>query len=431
MYQRKLMKKQIEISGLRLGDSCSIFPFNGKRKAFTLNRHCIDLVSARYRPDNLSLAYVELPNSDVSHFHYRLELDKNEAEGEGRFVLKTLKGAPFWLNGAAAKEAYIERMDRLFIDDNKINFDPFDLREMVSRHFDPPVLLETPLIESDLKILIQGETGTGKTHLARKIHEKSGRTGKFVSVNLSSFNIHLIESELFGHKKGAFTGAVADKVGAFEEAENGTLFLDEVDSLPIEIQTKLLTFLDNNHFRRVGEVKETRIKARMIFASGRPLESLVERGLFRKDFYYRLKSGHTVELPSLRNSTERIREACMYFSLTHHVTLSQRLIDFYETLAWPGNLRQLFGHLEKKKILSRSIKLDFDHLDEALLTQSSDLMTFDPSREIKPIRELKEEYVKRALTLCEGNYTIAAKKLGITEKTVKTIIGKTSLQECK
>lgn len=424
MYQRKLMRKQIEMSGLRLGDSCSIIPIHGRKKAFTLNRHCIDLVSARYRPRDLSMSYIDLPSTDINQFHYRLEL--SEWEGEGRFILKTIEGQPFWLNGSAAKEAYIERLDRLFIDDNKINFDPFDLKEILGRHFDHPVLLEAPLIMSDLKILIEGETGTGKTHLARKIHEKSGRLGHFIHVNLSSFNLQLIESELFGHRKGSFTGALADKKGAFEEAENGTLFLDEVDSLPLEIQTKLLTFLDNNRFRRVGETKESSIKTRLVFAAGRKLETLVEKGLFRKDFYYRLKSGHTIELQSLRNDVPRIRQACQYFSLNNEVTLSQRLVEFYETLAWPGNLRQLYGHLEKKKILSRSSKLDFDHLDEELLLESSDLMSFEQSCEIRPMKEYKEDYVKKVISMCSGNIALTARKLRVTEKTVKSILGKSS-----
>jgi transcriptional regulator of acetoin/glycerol metabolism len=423
MYQRKLMRKQIESSGLRLGDSCSIFPSMGKKKAFTLNRHCIDLVSPKFRPDNLSMSYVELPNTDVNHFHYRLELD--HADESGRFVLKTMTGSAFWLNGSAAKEAYIERLDRLYIDDNKINFDPFDLSEILNRHFEHPILLETPLVTSDLKILIEGETGTGKTHLAKKIHEKSGRSGNFIAVNLSSFNPNLIESELFGHRKGAFTGAISDKVGAFEEAKNGTLFLDEIDSLPLNLQTKLLTFLDSNHFRRVGDTKETGIKTRLIFASGRSLEKLTQEGKFRKDFYYRIKSGHTVELESLRNDTRRIKEACQYFSLKHTVSLSQRLIEFYETLAWPGNMRQLFGHLEKKKILSKSIKLDFDQFDEALLLQSSDLTALE-EKEIKPMDEVKQDHARRVLSLSHGNLALTARRLKITEKTVKSLVGKIS-----
>ncbi len=424
MYQRKLMQKQIELSGVRLGDSCSIFPAQGRKKAFTLNRHCIDLISSHYRPDDLSLSYIELPNTDVGHFHYRLELD--QAKTEGRFVLKTIKGNAFWLNGSAAREAYIERLDRLFIDDNKVNFDPFDLKEILNRHFDHPVLMEQNLVASNLKILIQGETGTGKTHLARKIHEKSGRIGEFVAVNLSSFNSQLIESELFGHKKGAFTGAVQEKWGAFRAAENGTLFLDEIDSLPMDLQTKLLTFLDNNKFRRVGETKESSINARLIFASGKPLEALVQQGSFRRDFYFRLKSGHTIDLGSLRNDVFKIRDACQYYSLKNDIVLSRRLTEFYETLAWPGNLRQLFGHLDKKKILSRSIKLDFDKLDEELLLQSSDLMSLAGTAELISMKEFKEDYVKKAVNLCEGNISLTAKKLHVTEKTIKTILSSIS-----
>jgi len=418
------MKKQIEASGLRLGDSCSIYPFYGKKKSFTLSRYCIDLVSSKYRPNNLSLSYIELPKSDVNPFHYRLELD--ESDDQGRFVLKTLEGNPYWLNGAAAREAYIERMDRIFIDENKINFDPFDLSERLSREFDHPLLMDQALVSSQLKILIQGETGTGKTHLASRIHEKSGRLGKFIAVNLSSFNPQLIESELFGHKKGAFTGAYIDRKGAFEEAENGTLFLDEVDSLPIELQTKLLTFLDNHSFRRVGEIREIRIKARIIFASGRPLESLVQQGKFRRDFYYRLKSGHTADLTPLRNDINKIRQACQHFSQKNEISFSKRLTDFYETLAWPGNLRQLFGHLEKKKVLSRSTKLDFDHLDEELLLKSSDLLNLTDDEEILPINDFKEEYIKKAVLMFEGNIAQVSKKLHVTEKTIKSILLKSS-----
>ena len=420
MYQRKLMKKQIESLGVRLGDSCSIFPSQGKRKAFTLNRHCIDLISHHYRPNDLSLSYIELPITEPGQFHYRLELD--QTDHKGRFVLKTLKGNAFWLNGLAAKEAYVERLDRLFIDDNKVNFDPFDLKELLSRHFEHPVLLQQNLLESDLKILIEGETGTGKTHLASKIHEKSGRIGSFVAINLSSYNPQLVESELFGHKKGSFTGAVKDKLGAFQTAENGTLFLDEIDSLPLDLQTKLLTFIDNNKFRRVGDTKECAIKTRLIFASGRPLERLVQEGQFRKDFYFRLKSGHTVTLQSLRNDINRIREACQYFSLKHGIAFSTRVLEFYETLAWPGNLRQLFGHLEKKRVLGRSLKLDFDHLDEELLLQSSDLMALEAPMNIIPMKNLKEDYVKRALSICDGNVAMVARKLLVTEKTIRGIL---------
>lgn len=424
MYQRKILEKQILCDGVRLGDSCRISPLQGRRKAFTLNRKCIDLISPQYRPGDLSMSYIELPTSELGPFHYRLELE-GSSEGDGRFVLKTLKGRAYSINGLAAREAYVERMDRLFIDDNRIDFDGCDLTELTDLHFEHPVLLQKNLLESTLQILLQGETGTGKTHLASEIHRRSGRPGSFVAVNLSSFNPQLIESELFGHRKGAFTGAVSEKLGAFEEAQNGTLFLDEVDSLPLEVQTKLLTFMDSKKFRRVGEVKETLIRTRFVLAAGRPLEPLVTQGLFRRDFYFRLKSGHTIELPSLRNDPKKIKDACQYFALEKGVSFTRRLTEFYESLAWPGNLRQLFGHLEKKLVLSRSTRLDFDHLDEELLLQSSDLTSLRAPAELVSMEDCKIEYVKRALSICSGNVALTARKLRLTEKTVKSLLVKT------
>jgi transcriptional regulator with PAS, ATPase and Fis domain len=424
MFQRKLMSEQLKESGLRIGDSCSIFPSQGRRKAFTLNRHRIDFISAQYRPQDLSQSYIELPHYQPEVFHYRLELEEFSPK-LGRFLLKTIRGKPFWINGLAAKEAYVERADRLYIEDHKFNFDPCDLGEALKQEFDHPVLKLQQLMKSNLKILIEGETGTGKTHLARQIHEKSGRRGEFVAINLSSYNPQLIESELFGHKKGAFTGAIEDKQGAFSQAAHGTLFLDEVDSLSMELQTKLLTFMDSMKYRRVGETAEKEIRTRLIFASGKSLETLVAQGGFRRDFYFRLKAGHTAHLLPLRNETKRIQSACQHFALKEEVSLSKPLVEFYLTLPWPGNLRQLFGHLEKKKIFGRTTKLDFDEVDEALMLQSTDLMSLK-DEPLRTMEQVKLEHVRRAVTICEGNVALAARRIRLSEKTVRSFLQKTS-----
>ena len=421
MFYRKLIQDQIQSSGLRLGDSCSVYPSHGHKRAFTLNRYCLDFVSRKYRPKDLSLSYVELPQNEPKPFHYRLEIE-GKVKDEGRFILKTLKGNAFWLNGLAAREAYVERADRVYLEDHRVSFDSGDLKELTLNHFEHPILQMSSLVQSDLKILILGETGTGKTHLAKAIHSKSGRRGNFVPINLSSYNPMLIESELFGHKRGSFTGAFHDKKGAIEMAQEGTLFLDEIDSLPLELQTKLLTFIDTKTYRRVGDVKEKEAKTRLIFASGRSLETMVEQGYFRRDLYFRLKAGHTLELQSLRNDIKKISDACQYFALTNGVSFSKKLIEFYESLAWPGNLRELFSHLEKKKILSKSTKLDFDIYDEALLLQSSDLMSLKPEEELITMKECKLIHVKKAITLCQGNIAMAAKKLLVNEKTVRSIL---------
>jgi transcriptional regulator of acetoin/glycerol metabolism len=423
MFHRKLMNEQMISAGVRLGDSCSICPIHGRKKAFTLNRKCIDLISSHYRPLGLSGSYIELPNTVIDPFHYRLELDEGMVK-DPRFLLRTIKGQAFWLNGLAVKEAYVERLDRLYIDDNKVNFFPHGLEEQTRAHFDHPILLQKSLIESELKILIQGETGTGKTYLASKIHQKSGRQGSFISVNLSSFNPQLIESELFGHKKGSFTGAINDKLGAFAMAEHGTLFLDEVDSLPHDLQTKILTFIDDKKYRRVGDTTEKNIKTRLIFASGRSLENLVIQGTMRKDLYYRFKSGHTIDLPTLRSNVEHIRSCCQAYCLKHGVSLSQRLMDFFESLAWPGNLRQLLGHLDKKIILSRSNNFDFYHVDEELLLQSSDLMSLSVPNEILSMDVIKSNHIKSALRTFEGNVALTARRLKISQKTVRTLMEK-------
>ena len=203
-------------------------------------------------------------------------------------------------------------------------------------------------LSSMTNIILEGETGTGKTHLAKLIHKMSGGEGRLVHLNLAACSPNLIESELFGHVKGAFTGAIYNHIGAFEMAHRGTLFLDEIDSLPWEIQTKLLIVLESMEIRPVGAEFVRKIDMRIIFASSRPLVELVENKILREDLYYRINRGLHKKLPSLRESPHLLEKVVLDFLQKYNLNCCPRLLDYYKTLNWPGNIRQLLGHLEKK-----------------------------------------------------------------------------------
>ena len=269
---------------------------------------------------------------------------------------------------------------------------------------------------------LQGETGTGKSELARKIHRESGRGGNFVQINLSSFSEGLIESELFGHVKGAFTGAVSPKRGAIIEANRGTLFLDEIDSLPISIQTKLLLFLDSKKIRAVGSHTEEKVDARLIFASGRNLRELTGERMMRRDFYYRISSGVTLTLKPLRNDKEKIKDICDHFFQKEGLSIPGKLMEFYLGYHWPGNIRQLLGHLNKKKVMCHKYKWDFDHLDEELIGDALSLI--QEHKQFCTIEELKQSYAYKVYLSFDRSVKDAAKMLNITPNTLRALLKK-------
>lgn len=425
MWHDKMITKQLDQQGLRVGDSFEIWPWGGKRKVVPLRRTVLDFITEEYRPSNLSQSYIELGSGFNRKFHFRLELDQNLKSP--RYALKSLSGHPFWVNGLVTKEAYLERSDQVVIDDHRMQFNSISLKEWGENYFDHPILKEERIIQSNLSIFIEGETGTGKTYLAEKIHSRCSDKGNWVHLNLSALSPQLIESELFGHAKGSFTGAIRDHEGAIVQANNGTLFIDEIDSLPLDLQAKLLLFLDNQKVRPVGGKSDVKVSVRLIFASGRNLESLVQKGLMRKDFYFRLKTGVSISLSPLRNNAEQIKLFCQKYALDNHCSFTERLIEFYQTLPWPGNIRQFKSHLEKKRILSKSMKLDFDDYDQILLEQTSDIGSF-ADEEMHTLETMKKRYIERAMMIYHGQVSVVAKKLDIHPKTVKMIL---SEQECK
>lgn len=223
--------------------------------------------------------------------------------------------------------------------------------------------------QTDTTVLLLGETGTGKEVFAQAIHQASNRKAKpFVALNCATFSKDLLESELFGHREGAFTGATKDKKGLFEEANTGTLFLDEVGELPIELQAKLLRVLETGEFLRVGETKPVRSDVRIIAATNRDLEKETESGNFRNDLYYRL-SVFIISLPALRERIEDIGPLAEFFAELSAERMNKPCpaltVQYIEALKrhrWKGNIRELKNVIERSVILAEGDVLDTDSL---------------------------------------------------------------------
>jgi len=271
-----------------------------------------------------------------------------------------------------------------------------------------------PLIaRCDSRILITGETGTGKEMCARAIHYLSPRNSKpFVPLNCGALPVELAENELFGHERGAFTGANVAQPGLVEEAEGGTLFLDEIDCLPLMVQVKLLRFLQDKEYRRLGSAKVRHADVRMIVASNASLEEAVQRGQMRQDLFYRLNVV-SINLPPLRERLEDIPLLAHHFvekyTATFHKDVSQissegmRKLTFYD---WPGNVRELEHTIERAVIFAETSQLSAEQL--FLPVQNKKHCESFQQAKAKLIEQFERDYVQRLLLSANGNISQAA-----------------------
>ncbi|MCA9264571.1 MAG: sigma-54-dependent Fis family transcriptional regulator, partial [Planctomycetales bacterium] len=280
-------------------------------------------------------------------------------------------------------------------------------------------------------VLITGETGTGKDLLAQAIHQNSPRKKKpFVPLNCAALSEHLLESELFGHVRGAYTGAASDRVGRVEYAHGGTLFLDEVGDMPMPTQIKLLRVLENGEIVRVGENKPIEVNVRVLAATNRDLTSAIEDGSFRRDLYHRLKVV-TINLPPLRDRREDIIPLVDHFrrqyAKKHHKTVKgisgevSRILFEHE---WAGNVRELRNVVDSMVVVDLDGILDTDDLpmdlvDQPMGSPSTGTMSAGPAELIgRPLSDIERWAIEQTLQLTGGNREETARMLGIGARTL-------------
>ena len=291
-----------------------------------------------------------------------------------------------------------------------------------SRAIKEAIALAQKVASTDVPVLLTGETGTGKEVFAQAIHQNSKRAKKnFVAVNCSSFSKELLESEMFGHKAGSFTGALKDKKGLFEEADNGTIFLDEIGEMAFELQAKLLRILETGEYIKIGETKPTKVNVRIIAATNRNLKTEISENHFREDLFYRL-SVFQIHLPPLRDRKEDIpllTEAFIHnFSKKLSCNIQEIKPDFLNALKqqpWKGNIRELRNTIERSLIVCNGNSLDIEDLPLEIQNnhyEQNDGQTFSDFE----LAAMEKRHISRVLEYTKGNKTETARllKIGLT-----------------
>jgi two-component system response regulator AtoC len=288
--------------------------------------------------------------------------------------------------------------------------------------------------DSDAVVLIVGETGSGKELIARALHEKSTRRKRaFLAVNCSAFTETLLESELFGHEKGAFTGALTNRPGIFEAAEGGTVYLDEISETSPAMQSKLLRVLQNREVKRVGSNQILSVNTRVVGSSNRDLKKMVDRGEFRADLYYRL-NGVTIFVPPLRERREDLPDLIQYFLKRFSppdkkINISQEAFQALLNYDWPGNIRELEHVIQRAVMIAPVDTILEEHLD--LGTNLPEFSSSFDFAEQVPLEELEKRYIRYIYFKTSRNKARAAEILGIDRKTLYSKLAKFGIEEAE
>ena len=401
-----------------------------------------DSASIGYCPSNT----VQLTCSGISKYHVQIE--KKERE----FIIKDLNSTyGTYLNGVHVTEAYLNEDDCLRIGNQKLLVS-FSNHTVITSQNEYNYLrsrnnmwnkeLESlhHYAKKDFPILLLGESGVGKEVIARYIHNKSSRReNAFITINCSSLGESLIESELFGHIKGSFTGAICDRKGAFEAARYGTLFLDEIGDLGVHLQPRLLRALENQEIRPVGSDRSVKTDVRIIAATHKDLDALIKRREFRSDLLFRLNVIQ-IKIPPLRERMEDFEALLFNLSSEMEVRLSRPVVDKIKRYNWPGNIRELRNFIARASAVcqERVMIEDLPRLVHTMQPQTSNDLKSDSiisklltnycssfnDKKISILDELEKVAIKEALSRYSGNQLLAADFLGISRSSFHTKLRK-------
>lgn len=373
--------------------------------------------------------HLVISNPDISLKHFQIE------KREQGYVIKNFSRHGTWLNSAKIMEAILQGGDHIQVGQN-VSF-----QVQLERHpqinnvtnsqiksFNPKwshQLQSLPSIsQSNFPVLLLGESGSGKEVLAREIHRLSKRQSEpMICINCSTLSESLIESELFGHIKGSFTGAQSDRKGAFESAKNGTLFLDEIGDLPMSLQPKLLRALENSEIRPVGSDKTVKTNVRIISATHQSLTEKIEKKIFRSDLYYRLNVMQLC-LPPLRSRMEDFEKILYSFSKKLRVRFSHEAILQMKTLTWPGNIRELKNFVSRVSVLFPKTHIREEHILQTIETfnppSARDLRSLDLAGGKRPsrIQNIERALIIEKLSANYGNQRKTAAELGVPKSTL-------------
>jgi len=418
----QIFKERGDRETASVGNSLSVHPMGLRSRLFPLNR--TEILIGRGVSSSTSRS-ISLSDPYVSRLHAKLEL----REGDAYWIVDLGSENGTRVDGIRVSECRLHLgaeirvgMSRLVIlsspkESSSVEFS-FHGFKTTSADLAEGFEKLKKFAASPLPILILGETGSGKELVAKGVHLSSlVSAGPFISVNCAAISPQLLESELFGHKKGSFTGADRDRVGSFKAAQGGTLFLDEVGEIPLSLQAKLLRALESGEIKPVGSDREEKVRVRLLGATHQNLKRRVEEGLFREDLYYRLNV-LDFKIPPLRERKGDIE--CLAIQFAHAVgkRLSSDLIQKLKNFYWEGNVRQLKNVIHKMAYSSQETILGNHSFSEASINELELGLGDSLEESAGVLEEMEKRVIQSTLDRCRGNKRAAAKELGIAKSTL-------------